>query len=82
MIYFRSYWLQKAWLIKSLKSTMSENLWTVNKLKGPKNCSNLQGISFVIFFLSLWDNFSSKNTVLVVSEILRLFVNVLTPDDK
>ena len=82
MIYFRSYWLQKAWLIKSLKSTMSENLWTVNKLKGPKNCSSLQGISFVIFFLSLWDNSSSKNTVLVVSEILRLFVNVLTPDDK
>ena len=25
---------------------------------------------------------SSKTSVLVVSEILRLFVNILTPDDK
>ena len=33
-------------------------------------------------FLSLWKKFSSKNSVLVVSEIFRLFVNILTPDDK
>ena len=32
--------------------------------------------------LSLWQDISSKNSVLVVSEILRLFVNILTPDDK
>ena len=25
---------------------------------------------------------SSKNSLLVVSEILRLFVNILTPDEK
>ena len=31
---------------------------------------------------SLWKEISSKNSVLVVSEILRLFVNILTPDDK
>ena len=31
---------------------------------------------------SLWNKISSKNSVLVVSEILRLFVNILTPDDK
>ena len=31
---------------------------------------------------SLWNKISSKNSVLVVSEILRLFVNILTPDEK
>ena len=31
---------------------------------------------------SLWKEISSKNSVLVVSEILRLFVNILTPDEK
>ena len=33
-------------------------------------------------FWSLWKEISSKNSVLVVSEILRLFVNILTPDEK
>ena len=33
-------------------------------------------------FGSLWQEISSKNFVLVVSEILRLFVNILKPDEK
>ena len=33
-------------------------------------------------FWSLWKVISSKNSVLVVSEILRLFVNILTPNEK
>ena len=33
-------------------------------------------------FWSLWKEISSKDSVLIVSEILRLFVNILTPDDK
>ena len=33
-------------------------------------------------FLSLWIKISSKISVFVVSEILILFVNILTPDDK
>ena len=57
---------------------MSEHLCTVNMLKGLKHRWNLQGS----IFCSLWKNFSSKNSVLVVCEILRLFVNILTPDDK
>ena len=52
---------------------------TVNTLKGPKNCSNLNGSSFVIFFDQC--ERTSKNSVLIVSEILWLFVNVLTTDD-
>ena len=37
---------------------------------------------FCHIFWSLWKNMSSKNSLLVVSEILRLFVNILTPDEK
>ena len=29
---------------------MSEHLWKVNMLNGPKDCLNLQGSIFVIFF--------------------------------
>ena len=31
---------------------------------------------------SLWREISSKSSVLIVSEILRLFVSLLTPDEK
>ena len=37
---------------------------------------------FCHVFWSLWKEISSKNYVLVVSEILRLFVNIVRPDDK
>ena len=33
-------------------------------------------------FWSLWKKVSSKNYDLVMSEIMRLFVNILTPDEK
>ena len=37
---------------------------------------------FCHIFWSLWKKISSKKAVLVVYEILRLFVNILTPNDK
>ena len=37
---------------------------------------------FCHIFRLPWKEISSKNSVLVVSEILRLFVNILTRDDK
>ena len=37
---------------------------------------------FFHIFWPLWKEISRKNLVLVVSEIYRLFVNILTPDDK
>ena len=37
---------------------------------------------FCHIFRSLWKKISSKDSVLVVVIILRLFLNVLTPDDK
>ena len=33
-------------------------------------------------FWSLWKQICSKNSVLALSEILRLFVDILTPADK
>ena len=33
-------------------------------------------------FWAPWNKISSKNSVLVLSEVLRLFVNLLAPDDK
>ena len=33
-------------------------------------------------FSWLWKEISSENSVLLVSEVLRLFVNILTPTDK
>ena len=33
-------------------------------------------------FWSLWKKVSSKSSFLIVSEILRLFVNIFTPDEK
>ena len=37
---------------------------------------------FSRIFWSVWKEISLKNLILVVSETLRLFVNILTPDEK
>ena len=50
-------------------------------LKGPKHCMDLHGSIFLIFLISLKGN-QLKNFVLVVSLILRLFFNILSPDNK
>ena len=81
VICFWNYRLQKAGLLKCLKSPLSEHLWTLNMLNGVKHCINLHSSIFVIFF-----DHSEKNQrwklFLVVSEILRQFFNILTPDHK
>ena len=82
VICFSNYRLQKSALLKCLKSPVSEPLWTFNMLNGPKHCSKLQGSILFIFFISLWKKINLTNSVLVVSEILRQFVNILTTDDK
>ena len=55
---------------------------SMNMLNGVKHWKNLYGSIFFIFFDHLWKEISSENSLLVVSEILRLFANILTPDDK
>ena len=53
-----------------------------NMLKGPKECLNLHGSIFVIFVDHSEKKISSKNSALVLSKILNLFANILTPDEK
>ena len=60
---------------------MSEHSWTIKMLNGLKHCLNLDGSIFDIF-VDQSEKVSSKNSVLVVYEILTLLVNILTPDDK
>ena len=67
---------------KKLLGYVSEHFWTVNMLKGPKHCWRLHGSTFVINFWSLWKSFCSRNSVTAASRILRLFVNLLTSNDK
>ena len=48
-----SYWnyrLEKAELLKWTKNSLSEHLWTVNMLKGPKHWLNMHGSIFFIIF--------------------------------
>ena len=49
-ICFCNYRLEKAGLLKCPKSLVSEHLWRVNMLEGPKHCINLQLSIFFIFF--------------------------------
>ena len=40
----------KSWLLKCVKRALSENLWMLSIIKGPKDKLNLHGSIFVIFF--------------------------------
>ena len=52
------------------------------RVKGSERLLKYLRQYFCHIFWSLWKKISSRNSVLVVSEILGLFVNILTPDDK
>ena len=45
------YRLQKGELVKCSKSRVSEQLWIVKMLKGPKECLNTHGSIFLIFLV-------------------------------
>ena len=51
-------------------------------LKGQKKCLNTQASIFLIFLVHSEKKNQLKNPFLIVFEILRLFVNILTADDK
>ena len=81
VVCFWNYRLQKARLLKCPKSHVSEHLWTANMLKGLKHCINLHHSIFCHIFWSLWKKITLENSALVVSQILRLFLNILALDD-
>ena len=49
-------------------------------LTGSKHCLNLHGTTIIVFFPWIWDELSWKNSALVRSKILGLFVNTLTAE--
>ena len=68
--------------LNAQKAPCPEHLWTVNILKGPKYCLTLHSSIVLILFDNSEKKISCRNSVLVLSEILRFFVNKLTPDDR
>ena len=52
-IYFRNYGVPKALLEKCLKNPIREHFSTINTVKGPKHSLNLDGRTFIKFFIIL-----------------------------
>ena len=63
LICFGNYRLEKAGLLKCLKSPVSEHLWAVNMLRGPKNILNQNASNFVVFF----DQYERKSARKILS---------------
>ena len=66
------------WLVKCLKSLVSYHLAGVNMLNNLKNCTTTLPSSCFITFTKI----ELVNGRLIVSEIVGVFVNTSTPDDK
>ena len=79
-ISFWNYTLEKVELLKCPKSQVSEHWWTVNIFKASQTLlkSTRQYICDILW--SFWKKIIPKNSFLEVSETLRLFLNILTPD--
>ena len=80
-MYFRSLRLPNMLLDKYLKSPVSEHDSTVNMLRVYKYLWNLHRITFVLNLHHFGQNWLWK-CLLVICEILGVFVNTLTADDK
>ena len=81
-MYFRNYWLRKAWLNKCLKIRVPEHRCTTKVLKFKQRVLKFVRQHFYHIFPSIWRKWSRKIFLLVISEILGLFVNKSTADDK
>ena len=82
IICFWNYRLQKAGLLKCLKNVASEHLLSSQHVKPSKTLLKSARQYFCHIFWPVWNKISSKSYVLVLSRILRLFFNILTPDEK
>ena len=81
-ITFWNYKLQKAWLLKCQKKPRVRTLIESQHVKRSERLRKSARQFFCHIFWTLRKEINSKNSVLVVSEILRLFVSILTPHDK
>ena len=70
--------MRNMWLVKRLKSLFSEHRLIVNMLNSFKTCTTaLPSYCFITF-----TKIELENVCLSISEILGVFVNTLTADDK
>ena len=81
VISLRNYWLGKAELLKCAKKTRVKTLMDSQHFKGSETLLKSARQCLCYIFLSLWQKIIPKISFLEVSEILRLFVSMLTPDD-
>ena len=77
-LFFWNYWLDQV----ELKSHRVRTLMDSQHFKGSEKLLKSARQYFRYIFWSLWKKISSKNSFLGVSNVLRLFVEILTPDDK
>ena len=82
VIYFCNYRLRKTGLLQCPKKPRFRTLMDSQHVKVSERLLKSWRQYFCHISWSLWKEISSKNFVLVVFEILRLFLNMLTPDDK
>ena len=79
---FPNYWLRRRWLLERPKRLASEHLSAINVFTSSKHCRNQHDITIIHIVPWIWDKLSWKKCRLVRFEILELFVNTLTTDDK
>ena len=82
VISFWNYWLENAELLKCPKSHRVRTLTDSQDFKGSETLLKSAREYFDDLFWTLWKKISSKNSFSEVPEILRLFVIILTPDNK
>ena len=82
VIFFWNYRLEKAELVKCPKKPIDRTLRNNQHVKVSETLLKSARQYFCHIFWSLWKKNRPKISVLVVSKILRLFVNILTPDDQ
>ena len=80
-MYFRNYGLRKAWLDKCLKSPVSGTFRESTSLS-LLNTVEIYLTPLLSYFSITWKRLSSKISLLVICEIVGLFVNTLTANDK
>ena len=70
---------RRTWLLRCLKSlVLEEHPSAVNMLKGPEYCRNLHNSTFISHFITTRE---IRTSLLLISEIVRLFVDTLTAED-
>ena len=79
---FRNYWLWKTWLLNRLKSLASEHHSPMNLFNGFQTLLKSAWHNHYPLFSWIRGNLSCKMSAYVWTEMLSLFVNTLTADDK